>query len=96
VPEQIQLNNYAGGLEHYWQSHDASQGSEVSFDYNQESCAQALQKLDSDPVSLGNSQELTRGHVQEGPAIPGFARWLSLSLDEAQQSDAGVGENGFL
>jgi len=61
VPEQTPLNNHAGGLEHYRQSQDASQGSELWFDYNQGSFAQALQMLDSDPVSLGNSQELTVG-----------------------------------
>jgi len=52
--------------------------------------------LDSDLVSLGNSQELTLGLAQEGPATPGFASQLSLSLDDSQESDAGVGENGFL
>jgi len=52
--------------------------------------------LDSDPVSLGNSQELTLGLAQEGPVSPGFASRLSLSLADAQESDAGVGENGFL
>jgi len=51
---------------------------------------------DSDPVSLGNSQELTLGLVQEGQATPGFASRLSLSLNNSQESDAGVGENGFL
>ena len=96
VREQTPLNNHAGGLEHYRQSQDASQGSELSFDYNQASFAQALQMLDSDPVSLGNSQELTLGLAQEGPATPGFASRLSLSLDDSQESDAGVGENGFL
>jgi len=52
--------------------------------------------LDSDPVSLGNSQELTLGLAEEGPATPGFASWLSLSLDDSQKSDAGVGEHSFL
>jgi len=84
VREQTPLNNHAGGLEHYRQSHDASQGSELSFDYNQASFAQALQMLDSDPASLGNSQELTLGLAQEGPATPGFASPLSLSLDDSQ------------
>jgi len=96
VWEQTPLNNQAGGLEHYQQSQDASQGSELSFDYNQASFAQALQMLDSDPVSLGNSQELTLGLAQEGPATRGFASPLLLSLDDSQESDAGVGENGFL
>jgi len=96
VREQTPLNNHAGGLEHYRQSQDVSQGSELSFDYNQASFAQALQMLDSDPVSLGNSQELTLGLGQEGPATPGFASRLSLSLDNSQESDSGVGENGFL
>jgi len=52
--------------------------------------------LDSDPVSLGNLHELTLGRSQEGPATLGFASRLSLSLDDSQESDAGVGENGFL
>ena len=55
-----------------------------------------LQILDSDLVSLGNSQELTLGLAQEGPATPSFASRLSWSLDDSQESDAGVGENGFL
>ena len=93
--EQIPLNNHAGGLEPYRQGQDASQGSELSFDYNQMSFAQALQMLDSDPVSLGNSEEVTLGLAQEGPATPGFASRLSLSLDDSQESDAGVGENGL-
>jgi len=96
VREQTPLNNHAGGLEHYWQSQDASQGSELSFDYTQASFAQALQMLDSDPVSLGNSQELTLGLAQEGPATAGFASRLSLSLDDSEESDAGAAENGFL
>jgi len=96
VREQTRLNNHAGGLEHYRQSQDVSQGSELSFDYNEASFAQALQMLDSDPVTLGNSQELTLGLAQEGPATPGFASRLLLSLDDSQESDAGAGENGFL
>jgi len=96
VLEHTPLNNHAGGLEHSRQSHDASQGSELSFDYNQPSFAQALQMLDSDPVSLGNSHELTLGLAHEGPATPGFACRLSWSLDDSQESDASVGENGFL
>jgi len=70
--------------------------SELSFEYNQASFAQALQMLDSHPVSLGNSQELTLRLAQEGPAISGFPGRLSLSQDYSQESDAGVGENGFL
>ena len=96
VREQTPLNNDAAGLEHYQQSQDASQGSKLSFDYNQTSFAQALQMLDSDPVSLGNSQELTLGLAQEGPATPSFASRLLLSLDDTQESDPAVGENGFL
>jgi len=96
VREQTPLNNHAGDLEHYRQSQDASQESELLFNYNQASFTQALQMLDSDPVSLGNSQELTLGLAQEGPATPGFASRLSLSLDDSQESDAGAGENGFL
>jgi len=52
--------------------------------------------LDSDPVSLGTSQELTLGVAQERPATPGVASPLSLSLDDLQESDPGVRENGFL
>ena len=94
--EQTRLNNHAGGLEHYRESQDASQGSELSFDYNQASFALALQILDSDPVSLGNSPELRLGLAQEGPVTPGFASRLLLSQYDWQESDAGVGENGFL
>jgi len=96
VWEHTPLNNQAGNLEHYQQSQDKSQGSELSFDYNQVSFAQVLQTLDSDPVSLGNSQELTLGLPQEVPPTPGFASRLSLTLDHSQESDAGVGENPFL
>jgi len=94
--EQTPLNNHAGGLVHYRQSQDASQGSELSFDYNQTSFAQALQMLDSDLVSLCNSQELTLRLALEGPVILGFASRLSLSLDDSLERGAGVGENGFL
>jgi len=96
VREQTLLNNHAGGLDHYRQSRDASLGSQLSFDYSQGSFAQALQMLDSDLVSLGNSQELTLGLAQEGPATPSFASRLSLSLDDLNESDPGLGENGFL
>ena len=96
VQEQTPLNNHAGGLEHYQQSQYASQGSALSFDSNQASLAQVLQMLDSDPVTLGNAQELTLGLAQEGPATPGFASRQSWSLDDSQESDAGVGENPFL
>ena len=94
--EQTLLNNHGGGLQDCPQSQDASQGSELSFAYNQASFAQALQMLDSDPVSLGNSQELMLGLAQVGPATPGLASRLSLRLDDSQESDAGMGENGFL
>ena len=96
VLEQKPLNNHTRGLEHYRQSQEASQGSELPFYYNQVLFAQALQMLDSDPVSLGNAEEGMLGLAHEGPASPGFASWLSLSLDDWQQSDAGVGQNGFL
>ena len=33
--EMTLLNNHAMGLDHYLPSQDASQGSELSFDYNQ-------------------------------------------------------------
>jgi len=52
--------------------------------------------LDSDPVSLGNSEELTLGLAQEGTATLAFPSWLLLSLDNSQESDAGVGDNSFL
>ena len=94
--EQTPLNNHSRGFEHYRHSLDASQGSELSFDYNQASFAQALQMLESDPLSPGSSQELTLGLVQGGPATPGFASRLWFSLDHSQESDEGVGENGFL
>jgi len=96
VWEQTPLKDHAGGLEHYRQSQDASLVSQLSFDYNETSFTQALHILDSDPVSLGNSQELTLGLVQEGPATLGFPSQLSLSLANWQESDAGVGENMFL
>ena len=51
VREPTPLNNHAGGLEHYPQRQDASNGSELSFDYNHASFARALQMPDSDPVS---------------------------------------------
>ena len=94
--EQTPLNNHAGGLEHYRQSQDESKGSELAFDYNQASFTQAVQMLDSDPVSLGNSQALTLRLGQQGPATPGFASRLSLRRDDAQERDPGVGENGSL
>jgi len=96
VRAMTRLNNHAGGLEHYRQSQAASQGSQLSLNYNQASLAQALEMLDSDLVSLGNSQELTMRAGQEGPATPRFASRLSLSLDHLQESDAGVGWNGFV
>jgi len=96
VREQTPFNNHGGGLQDCPQSQHASQGSELLFAYNQASFAQALQMLDSDPVSLGNLEELTGGLVLEGPSTRGFASRLSLSLDDSQESDAGLGENGFL
>ena len=96
VREWTPLNNHAGGLQHYRPSQDGSHGSELSFDHNQASFAGALQMGDSDPVSLCNSQQLTLGLEQEVPATTGFASRLSLNLDDSQESDAGVGENGFL
>jgi len=96
VQEQAPLNNHAGGLEHCRRGQDASKGCELSFYYNPASLAQALQMLESDPVSLGNSYEVMLGLEQEGPATPGFASRLSLSLDDSHESDAGLGENGFL
>jgi len=95
LQEPTPLNNHVGSLEHYQQSPDTSQGRELLFDYNLALFAQALQMVDSDPVSLGNSQELTRGLPQEGPAMPGFASLLSLSLD-SQEGHTAVWENGLL
>jgi hypothetical protein len=83
VREQTPVNNHAGYLEHHQHSQDASQSSELSFDYNQGAFTRALQMLDSDPVSLDNSQELTLGLAQERPVSPDFANRLSLSLDDS-------------
>ena len=80
--EQTLVNNHAGYLEHHQHSQEASHSSELSFHYNQGAITRALQILDSDPVSLDNSQELTLGLVQERTASPDFASHLSLSLDE--------------
>jgi len=96
MQEQKPLNNHARALDHHRQSQDASQESELSFDFNQASFANGLQMLDSDLGSLGNSLALMRGLAQEGPATPSFTTQLSLSLDDLQESDTGVGENGFL
>jgi len=74
VCEYTPHNNHVGGLEHYWQSPDPSQGSELLFDCNQASYARGLQMLGSDPVNLGNSQELMLRLVQEGPGDPGFGQ----------------------
>ena len=52
--------------------------------------------LDSDPVTLGNSQELTLGLAQVRPVPLGFTSRLSLSLYDSQESDTGLRENGFL
>jgi len=87
VREQTPVDNQTWGLVHHQQSHDASQVSELSFDYNQASFAQALQMLDSDPVSLGNSQELMLGLAQERPVNRGFASHLSLIVDNSQESE---------
>jgi len=52
--------------------------------------------LDSIPVTLGNSQEWTRGLEQEGTVTAGLASQLSLRLDDSQESEGGVGGNRFL
>ena len=83
VREQTPVNNHARYFEHHLHSHDASQSSKLSFDYNQGSFAQALQMLDSNPVSLGNSLELMLGLAQESPASPDFSSHLSLSLNDS-------------
>jgi len=85
VQEQTPLRNDTGGFEHYRQSQDASQGSELSFDYNQASFGPALQMLGSDPVSLGTSQEMRLGLAQEGQASQGFASSLLLTLADSQE-----------
>ena len=82
VRELTPVNNHAEYLEHHQHSQDASQSSELSFDYNQGAFTRALQMLDSDPLSLDNSQELTLGLAQERTASPDFASRLSLSLDD--------------
>ena len=87
VREQTPVDNHTWGLVHHQQSQDASPVSELSFDYNQASFAQVLQMLDSDPVSLGNSQELMLGLAQERPVNQGFASHLSLILDNSQESE---------
>ena len=66
---------------------DASQTSNLSFDYSQMAFAHALQMLDSHPPSLDNSQELTLGHEPESAPTPDLASRLSLSLDESQSHD---------
>ena len=81
MQEQRPLNNHARYLEHHQHSQEASQSSELSFDYNQGTFTRALQMLDSHPVSLDNSQELTLELAQERTASPDFASRLSLSLD---------------
>jgi len=70
--------------------------SELSFGYKQASFAQGQPMLDSDPVTLGNSQELTLGLAQVRPVPLGFTSRLSLSLYDSQESDTGLRENGFL
>ena len=80
--EQTPVNNHAGYLEHHQHSQEASQSSELSFDYNQGAVTRALQMRDSDPVSLDNSQELMLGVAQQRTASPDFASRLSLSLDD--------------
>jgi len=93
---QTHLNKHAGCPEHYRQSQDASQGHELSFDYNQASFAQPLPMLDSDPVSLGNSQVVTLQLAQDTLSTLGFASYLSLCLDNSDESDRGVPEHYLL
>ena len=66
---------------------DASQTSNLSFDYGQMPFAHAFQMLDSNPPSLDNSQELTLGHQPESAPTPDLASRLSLSLEESQSHD---------
>ena len=82
VREQTPVNNHTRYLVHHQYSQEASQSSKLSFDYNQGAFTRALQMLDSDPVSIDNSQELTLGLAQERTASPDFASCLSLSLDD--------------
>ena len=72
VQEQTPVNNHARYFEHHQLRQDASQSSELSFDYNQGAFTRTLQMLDSDPVSLDNSEELTLRLVQERTASPDF------------------------
>ena len=83
VREQTPVNNHAEYFEHHQHSLDASQKSELSFDYNQGAFRRVLQMLDSDPVSLNTSEELTLGLAQEKTVSPDFATCLSLSLDDS-------------
>ena len=80
--EQTPVNNHASYLEHNQHTQEASHSSELSFDYNQGAFTRALQMLDSDSVSLDNSQEQKLGLAQERIASPNFASRLSLSLDD--------------
>ena len=82
VREQTLVNNHAVYSEHHQLSQDASQSSQLSFDYKQGAFKRALQMLDSGPVSLDNSRELTLGLAQERTASPDFASRLSLSLGD--------------
>ena len=72
VQEQRRFNNHTRGLEHFWQSQDASPQGELLFYNNQAWFTQMLQMLDSDPVSLGNLQVLMLGLMQEEPATLSF------------------------
>jgi len=90
VQEQTPLNNYPAGLGLHRHSQDASDCSELSFNYNQASFTQALHMRDVYPFSQGNSQELMWGLAQERPATPSLASWLSLTLGNSQESDTGV------
>ena len=96
MQEQTAVDHQAAGLLHYEQSQEVSQVGKMSFAYNQASFTQALRMLDSDPVSLGNSQELWLGLVEERPTTQVFASSLWLSLNKSQESDSGVRDNGFL
>ena len=80
--EQTLVNNHAAYLEHHQHSQEVFQSSELSFDYNQGAFMRAVQILDSGPLSLDKSQQLTLGLAQEKTPSPDFASCLSLSMDD--------------
>jgi len=51
--------------------------------------------LDSDLVRVDNSEELTLALAPKWPVTLDFATCLLLSLDNSQESDAGLKDNDF-